>query len=204
VLKIIFKLNLKQMKTYHFKKTKCDVALTFAVTLLWAFAVTFLLSNCVDDAQVQNKNITVPRAVLGTSAFNLYGNCGVNAYISGTAIVSPVGAACAPLFTGATEKYSQSASGFSFYGDFVGGSNAPDAYNEEAIFMADNISSWNGHEIGFVKKLNDNNLYGYIQSGGRGVYKLLYLTSGNTGAHTYKVLIPSGNHSQADYYIDGA
>jgi hypothetical protein len=128
----------------------------------------------------------------------------VNAYISGTAIVSPIGSACAPLFTGATQKYSQSAAGFSFYGAFVGGNTAPDAYNEEAVFMADNISSWNGHEIGFVKKLNDNNLYGYIQSGARGVYKLLYLTSGNTGSHTYKVLIPSGNHSQVDFYIDGA
>ena len=140
---------------------------------------------------------------IGTGSFNLWQSCSTKASISGGIITVPEGGTeCSSNFVGAQEKSSQSATGMSFYGSFVGGSGAPNSAQEMAVFVADNVSSWNGHEMGFLKTLNDNTTKAYIQGGGHYYYQVVQ--TGNAGNHTYKCQVQSGNHSAVDFYVDGA
>ena len=70
-----------------------------------------------------------------------------------------------------------------FYGCFKGGSNAPSSANEMAVFLCDNVTSWNGQEMGFVETLSDHTLKGYVQGGGNYYYQSI--STGDDGYHTF-------------------
>ncbi len=58
----------------------------------------------------------------------------------------------------------------------------PAAQVNKLYFTCDNVSSWNGNEMGFVRTLNDNVLKAYLQGGGQ----YIYTTVGGSGMHAYK------------------
>ena len=144
---------------------------------------------------------TVARAAVPQSAFSLWGTCNGKPYlISGTnGICVPVGN-CNSDIDAAQQNGGQTASGFQFNGCFKGGTNAS-GYSEEAVFIADNVTQWNGDEMGFVKTLSDNTLKAYIQGGGQ--YYTYVLSTGDNGYHTFKAQARSSNVHMVDYYIDG-
>lgn len=145
---------------------------------------------------------TTPRAALGQSNFSLWGTCNGHPYdISGTdGICVPLGN-CSTDIDAAQQSGGQSATGFQFYGCFKGGTAANSSASEEAVFMADNVSQWNGDEMGFVKTLNDNSLKAYLQGGGQYIYQIL--STGDNGYHTFKAQARSSNSHMVDFYIDG-
>jgi hypothetical protein len=140
-------------------------------------------------------------ASLGQSAFSLWGTCNGSPYdISGTnGICVPLGN-CSTDIDAAQQNGGQSATGFQFNGCFKGGTSASSSASEEAVFMADNVSQWNGDEMGFVKTLNDNALKAYLQGGGQ--YITQVLSVGDNGYHTFKAQARS-NNTQVDFYVDG-
>ncbi len=146
--------------------------------------------------------LTIPRAAVPQNAFNLWGTCnGAPYYISGTnGICVPVGN-CSTDIDAAQEANSQSATGFQFNGCFKGGTSAYSSASEEAVFMADNVSQWNGDEMGFVKTLNDNSLKAYLQGGGNYVTRVIL--NNDNGYHTFKCQARSDNQSMVDFYLDG-
>jgi hypothetical protein len=145
---------------------------------------------------------TLPRAAVPQSSFSLWGTCDGHPYdISGTdGICVPVGD-CSTDIDAAQQNGGQSATGFQFNGCFKGGSNANSSASEEAVFLADNVSQWNGDEMGFVKTLNDNALKAYVQGGGN--YYTYLISVGDNGYHTFKAQARSSNHSMVDFYVDG-
>jgi hypothetical protein len=148
-----------------------------------------------------NLSMTNSLAALPQSAFNLWTTCGTAPYyISGTnGICVPVGN-CSSSVDAAQESNGQTASGFQFNGCFKGGTNAS-GYSEEAVFMCDNVTQWNGDEMGFVKTLNDNSLKVYVQGGGQ--YYTQVVLSNDNGYHTFKAQARSSNVHMVDFYIDG-
>lgn len=141
-------------------------------------------------------------ASLGQSAFNLWGTCNGHPYdISGTnGICVPVGN-CSSDIDAAQESTGQTATGFQFNGCFKGGTNAS-GYSEESVFICDNVTQWNGDEMGFVKTLNDNTLKAYIQGGGN--YYTYVISTGDNGYHTFKAQCrSSSNVDMVDFYVDG-
>jgi hypothetical protein len=141
---------------------------------------------------------------LSPGNFNLWTTCGgVNPYDGSGGVIVPVGSSsCGTSYQAAQQNGGQSASGFQFYGCFKGGTSAPNGSNEESVFIADDVSSFTGHEMGFQKTLNDNALKAYLQTPGGGFYYTT-LTVGDNGYHTYKCVVNTSNHNQVDYYIDG-
>lgn len=167
-----------------------------------------LLSGCTKNVrsnpEATDPPVTDPRAAVPQSAFSLWETCSTDPYlISGSnGICVPVGGTeCSSNFVGAQQNGGQSATGMSFYGCFKGGSNAPDGSNEEAVFVADNVTSWNGHEMGFVETLSDHSLKGYLQGSGNYIYQVI--STGDNGYHTFKCQAESGDHSKVDFYVDG-
>jgi hypothetical protein len=143
-------------------------------------------------------------ASLGQGAFNLWGTCNGHPYdISGTnGIAIPLGN-CSTDIDAAQEANGQNATGFQFNGAFKGGTSANSSASEEAVFMADNVTQWNGDEMGFVKTLNDNALKAYLQGGGNYITRVISI--GDNGYHTYKAQCrSSSNVTMVDFYIDGA
>lgn len=145
---------------------------------------------------------TLPRAAVAQNAFSLWGTCnGAPYYISGTnGICIPVGN-CSTDIDAAQQNGGQSATGFQFNGCFKGGTSAYSSASEEAVFLADNVSQWNGDEMGFVKTLNDNSLKAYLQGGGNYITRVVL--NNDNGYHTFKCQARSDNQSMVDFYVDG-
>jgi len=146
--------------------------------------------------------ITTSLASLGQGAFSLWTTCGTAPYnISGTnGICVPVGN-CSSAIDAGQESSGQTANGFQFNGCFKGGTSAS-GYSEEAVFLCDNVTQWNGDEMGFVKTLNDNTLKAYVQGGGN--YYTSVISTGDNGYHTFKAQCrSSSNVSTVDFYVDG-
>lgn len=138
------------------------------------------------------------------SAFNLWWSCGPAPYFGSGGVIVPVASACSPAYSGAQESYCQSATGMQFVGCFKAGSGgAYSTTDQEAVFMADNVSTWTGHEMGFVKWLNSGTLYAYLQAqGGSSQYHAI--STGDNGYHTFKCQVrSSGQNYMVDYYVDG-
>jgi hypothetical protein len=173
------------------------------VTALTALVV----GSCRKDLNSsKDSSTTIARAVIPQNAYNLYGNCGLPYNISGTnGICVPLGS-CSTQNDGAIQKSGQTATGLQFNGCFKGGKNAYSGASEEAVFLADDISSYQGNEMGFVKTLDNNDLKAYIQHGiGGGQVEYLYqvvLTNDN-GYHTFKCQARSTNQNMVDFYVDG-
>lgn len=142
---------------------------------------------------------------ISPSALSLWGNCSPIPYVTNsTGICVPVGGtACIVNFLGAQERFCQAATGFEFYGSFTGGINAPSSAEEMAVFVADDVVNWTGHEMGFVKTLNDNALKAYLQGNGRYLY--FVISTGDNGYHSFRAQCRSPSQSDTvDYYVDGA
>lgn len=160
--------------------------------------------GCAKDANKSKTNgdTTVPRAAVPQSGFNLWGTCNGAPYlISGTnGIAIPVGN-CSTDIDAAQQSSGQTATGMQFNGCFKGGTSASSSASEQAVFLADNVTQWNGNEMGFVKTLNDNALKAYVQGGGQ--YYTQVLSVGDNGYHTFKCQARSTNVHQVDFYVDG-
>ena len=145
---------------------------------------------------------SVSAANLTPSNFWFWQSCQTKASAVGnTGLVVPEGGTeCSSNYVAAQQNGGQSATGLSFYGKFTGSSTAPDGSNEIAVFIADDVNGWVGHEMGFLKTLNDNVLKAYLQGGGKYIYATI--STGNTGFHTYKAQCQSSDHSKVDYYVD--
>lgn len=182
----------------------------FSLVLCFVALIAF---QCKKDVQVQpteqsSKFENAPssntkKSAIGVSAFSLWGTCSTQPFLIGsTGINVPVGGTeCSTNYLAAQQKTGQSAGGFSFYGCFKGGSNAPSGANEMSVFLCDNITTWTGREFGFTKTLNDNALKAYLQSPGNVfIYQTLLLN--DNGYHTFKAQCQSGDHSKVDFYID--
>lgn len=155
-----------------------------------------------EKAGGKTEKTTTARGALGQNNFNLWVTCGAAPYnISGSnGICVPVGN-CSTAINAAQQNGGQYASGMQFYGCFKGGSNANSGASEQAVFVCDNVSQWNGNEMGFVKTLENNDLKAYLQGGGQ---YITYLISDNdNGYHTYKCQARSNNTHMVDFYVDG-
>lgn len=177
--------------------------LTIASTCALLF---FAGTGCRKDAAPKADNAkdatTIARAAVPQNAFSLWGTCNGAPYnITGSnGICVPVGN-CSTDIDAAQQNGGQTATGLQFYGCFKGGSNAYSSASEQAVFLADNVSQWNGNEMGFVKTLNDNSLKGYLQGGGQYIYQTV--STNDNGYHTFKCQAKSSNHHQVDFYVDG-
>ncbi|NIG56712.1 hypothetical protein [Chitinophaga sp. Cy-1792] len=167
-----------------------------------AFLLLATMSCKKDVAADSGNNKTMPRAAVPQSAFSLWGTCNGKPYlISGSdGICVPVGN-CSSDIDAAQQNGGQNATGLQFYGCFKGGSNASSSASEQAVFLCDNVSQWNGNEMGFVKTLNDNTLKGYLQGGGAYIYQTI--STNDNGYHTFKCQAKSSNVHQVDFYVDG-
>jgi hypothetical protein len=163
-----------------------------------------LLSACTKNlaSDTGTTKQTTARAAVPQNAFSLWGTCNGNPYyISGTdGVCVPLGN-CSTDIDAAQQNGGQAATGFQFTGCFKGGTSANSSASEEAVFLADNVSQWNGNEMGFVKTLNDNALKAYVQGGGN--YYTYLISVGDNGYHTFKCQARSSNHSMVDFYVDG-
>jgi hypothetical protein len=145
------------------------------------------------------------KSALSNTAFNLWQTGLTKPYlISGSnGICVPVGGTELDTnYVGAQQNVGQYATGLQFYGCFKGGSNAPDGSNEMAVFITDDVTNWIGHEMGFVKTLNDNTLKAYVQGGGNYIWQVI--STNDNGYHTYTCQCDSDNHSMVVFYVDGA
>jgi len=163
-----------------------------------------LLSSIAATVLVAGLAIPSFAGTIGTGAFSLWTTCGgVNPYIGSGGVIVPVGSSgCSVSVQAGQQNGGQSAGGYQFTGCFKGGSSAPNGSNEEAVFLTDDVSSWSGHEFGFVKTLNDNSLKAYLQGGGHYIWRVI--STGDNGYHTFKCQCQSGNHSAVDFYVDGS
>lgn len=181
-----------------------------------AIVLVFLLAGCKKDlikGSVNTSNLSDSSILsqqdttsLSQNDFNLWQNCPVSPSpydIHGNnGICVPVGGTgCGSNDQAAQQNVGQSARGMQFYGCFKGGSNAPDGSNEMAVFIADNITHWDGEEMGFVETLSDHTLKAYVQ--GDGNYYTHVIANGDDGYHTFKCQVNYNNHSQVDFYVDG-
>jgi hypothetical protein len=185
------------------------------MALLGVAMLTALYFGCTKDSSksttastaptLNPASKTIPAASFGAvaqSAFSLWGTCNGKPYaISGSnGICVPVGN-CSSDIDAAQQSSGQTANGMQFYGCFKGGTSASSSASEEAVFLCDNVSQWNGDEMGFVKTLNDNSLKAYVQGGGQ--YLTQVLSNGDNGYHTFKCQASSSNVHQVDFYVDG-
>jgi len=181
-------------------------------TLAIGSALLLLTFGCTKDAankpaantvDLSSKNLKGSFASLGQGNFNLWGTCNGHPYnITGTnGICVPLGN-CATDIDAAQQSSGQSATGMQFNGCFKGGTAANSGAREEAVFLADNVSQWNGNEMGFVKTLENNTLKAYLQGGGQ--YVVSVISTGDNGYHTFKCQARSTNVHMVDFYVDGA
>jgi len=94
------------------------------------------------------------------------------------------GCTAVPIVAEAISKTAYKLSKFSFIGTFKGAAVALNSFDEEDVFVADNIIGWDGQEFGFRLSLLDNVLYGYVQDGANTVtqkkpffYSLMLMTN---------------------------
>lgn len=154
------------------------------------------------SAPANIRQTTLSRAAIGQSSFNLWATCNGHPYLitGSNGICIPLGN-CSSDNDAAQQSGGQNATGFQFYGCFKGGTAASSSASEEAVFMCDNVTQWNGDEMGFVKTLSDNALKAYVQGGGQYLTRVISLN--DNGYHTFKAQA-SSNNTQVDFYIDGA
>jgi hypothetical protein len=178
---------------------------TAGIAILMAVAV----AACKKDARIAADAATtetIARAAVPQSAFNFWGNCSQPYNISGSnGICVPLGN-CSSQNNAAQQKTGQTATGLQFNGAFKGGKNANSGASEEAVFLCDNVSTWQGNEMGFVKTLDNNDLKAYIQHGignGQVEYKYQVVLTNDNGYHTFKCQARSANHNMVDFYVDG-
>jgi hypothetical protein len=154
------------------------------------------------DADASDVKSTTPRAAVPQSGFSLWGTCNGHPYnIAGTnGICVPVGN-CATDIDAAQQINGQTANAFQFNGCFKGGTSANTGQSEESVFLADNVSQWNGNEMGFVKTLENNDLKAYLQGGGQ--YITLPISHADNGYHTFKAQASASNTHKVDFYVDG-
>ncbi|HTJ50716.1 MAG TPA: hypothetical protein VL443_14740 [Cyclobacteriaceae bacterium] len=171
-----------------------------------ALIITALICfRCAEDVEVKEASkagSTTPRAALGQGNFSLWGTCNGHPYnISGSnGICIPVGN-CSSDIDAAQQNGGQTAHAMQFNGCFKGGTNAYSGASEEAVFVCDNVSQWNGNEMGFVKTLENNVLKAYLQGGG--AYITYPISTGDNGYHTFKCEARSNNVHMVDFYVDG-
>ena len=151
-------------------------------------------TSCIQDEDFAPKSETTPRTTIGTGGFSLWTTCGSNAYVSGNNIVVPIGTGCSNKVNAAQAKNSIYGSNWYCNGSINGGSGAYSSASEMAIFTCDNVSSWNGNEMGFVRTLNDNVLKAYLQGGGAYIY-----TAVSAGS-SYKCSATSAH--KVDFYVN--
>lgn len=166
-----------------------------------------LITGCSKDINqktdgLSKKATTLSRASVDQGAFSLWGTCNGHPYtIAGTnGICVPVGN-CNNDIDAAQQNGGQNGTGFQFNGCFKGGSSANSSASEEAVFLCDNTTQWNGDEMGFVKTLSDNALKAYVQGGGQ--YYTRVISINDNGYHTFKAQART-NNTQVDFYVDGA
>lgn len=176
---------------------KMTLAVCAALLLLAGMSCTKELKSPQPEAAP-----TTPRAAVPQSAFSLWGTCNGHPYnITGSnGICVPLGN-CGTDIDAAQQNGGQNATGLQFYGCFKGGTSASSSASEQAVFLCDNVSQWNGNEMGFVKTLNDNVLKCYLQGGGQYIYQAI--STGDNGYHTFKCQAKSSNVHQVDFYVDG-
>jgi hypothetical protein len=191
------------------QKLHMDIApaATTVITYLVILAFTFMFTGCADNVDVSdaNKRSTMKRAAIPQSSFTLWQTCTTKPYyIAGTNGIAVLvgGNECTSNYLAAQQNTGQTTNGMQFYGAFKGGSNAPNGTNEIAAFIADDVNTWHGHEMGFVKTLNDNALKAYLQA--PNVPTVFGLISINdNGYHTYKCQVSYTDHRNVDFYVDG-
>jgi len=125
-------------------------------------------------------------------AWSLWQNCGAAPSVGWCPVAEPSG--CCKNFKGVQSTHTRTVSGFSCSASLIGGPGAGSSADEIAVFITNNISSWNGLEMGLVKTLNDGSLKAYIQGGGR----YLYAVIGNTNGGSINCSVSSSNHSQVN------
>jgi hypothetical protein len=171
--------------------------------------------SCIQDEDLKPKSETTPRTTIGTGGFSLWTTCGSNAYVSGSNIVVPIGTGCGTKVNAAQAKNSIYASNWYCNASINGGSGAYSGASEMAIFTCDNVTQWNGNEMGFVRTLSDGVLKAYLQGGGQYIYTTV--SSGSsykcsaTAAHKvdfyvnegYRTSLTnnSGNYQNRNYYF---
>jgi hypothetical protein len=171
--------------------------------IIIAALLAVYFAACTKEVK-QPLKLSALAAAVPQNAFSLWGSCTDKPYlISGTngVCVPEGGTSCSSNYLGAQQSGGQTAHGLQFTGCFKGGSNAPNSTNEMAVFLADDVSSWTGHEMGFVATLNDHTIKAYVQGGGH--YNYLTLLTNDNGYHTFKCLAQSADHSKVDFYLDG-
>lgn len=161
-----------------------------------AMIAILICAGCAEDENIAPKTDTTPRAAIGTGGFSLWTTCGSNAYVSGNNIVVPIGTGCTTKYNAAQAYNSIYGSNWACNASINGGSGAWSGASEQAIFTCDNVSSWDGNEMGFVRTLNDNVLKAYLQGGGQ----YIYTTVGGSGMHAYKC--SASGLRKVDFYID--
>jgi hypothetical protein len=185
-----------------------QTSITFILTYLLMLASAFLFSGCTENTDITDLNKqapTIQRAAIPQGSFGLWQTCNTKPYyISGTNGIAVLvgGNECTSNYLAAQQKTGQTTNGMQFYGAFKGGSNAPDGTNEIAAFIADDVNTWHGREMGFVKTLNDNALKAYLQApDGPTVFGLISIN--DNGYHTYKCQVSYTDHRNVDFYVDG-
>jgi hypothetical protein len=177
-------------------------------------AVVAMCFSCNDDNDVTPSK-TTPRTTIGTSGFSLWTTCGSAPYVSGSNIVVPIGTGCGSKVDAAQAKSSVYASNWYCNASINGGSGASSSASEMAIFTCDNVTQWNGNEMGFVRTLNDGVLKAYLQGGGQYIYSSVgsgsnYKCSA-TSAHSVNFYVNnsvvksltnnSGNYQNRNFYF---
>jgi len=175
----------------------------------------FICASCIQDEDIAPQAETTPRTTIGTGGFSLWTTCGSNAYVSGNNIVVPVGTGCGTKVNAAQANNSIYGSNWYCNASINGGSGAYSGASEMAIFTCDNVSSWNGNEMGFVRTLSDGVLKAYLQGGGAYIYTVVSAGSSYkcsaTSAHKvdfyvnegYRTSLTnnSGNYQNRNYYF---
>jgi hypothetical protein len=169
------------------KKVKVFSSVVTALVLAFSLAV----NSFAGSLSIGNFSLW---ATGSTKAYNI-GTTGICVPMGGTEVV--------PNYVGAQQNGGQTAHGLQWYGCFKGGKTAPNGAQEMAVFICDNVSSWTGREMGFLKTVNDNVIKAYLQGPG-GVYKYSAVLSNDNGYHTFKAVVRDSSHTDTvDYYVDG-
>jgi hypothetical protein len=169
------------------------IQLSFSTVLL---LLILICSSCLQEEEIVQPQGTSPRTSIGTGGFSLWTTCGSNAYVSGSNIVVPIGTGCGTKYNAAQARNSIYGSNWACNAAINGGSGAWSGASEQAIFTCDNVSSWDGNEMGFVRTLSDNVLKAYLQGGGQYIYTVV----GGSGWHAYKC--SASGLRKVDFYID--
>lgn len=176
--------------------TSLNVKFLSKSVLVLTLLLTFSCSEDPMEAPVGKESHTVASASIAPSGFNLWTTCGSGPYISGSNVIVPLGTGCGTKYAAAQAYNSIYGSNFAVNSNLAGGSGASSGASELAIFVCDNVSTWVGNEMGFVRTLSDNVLKAYVQGGGQYIYTVV----GGTGWHNYKC--SASGLRKVDFYID--